>query len=77
MTIKEYINQLEQIDLNVQGEEGIGDIVDNVKKIYGVKCDYFYAGDYDSPGYDCYYYLISFINEDGDLDGVDCQVESY
>lgn len=76
--IKDYvISRLNEIDQEDMSEEVIGDIAEDTGKTFGVKCDYFYAGDFDSPGYDCYYYVIVFVNENGDLEGVDCQVESY
>lgn len=78
MSIKDFvINKLDEYKEEEMSEEVIGEVVDEVVKTYGVKCDYFYAGDFDSPGYDCYYYVIVFLNEYGNLEGVDVQVESY
>lgn len=76
MTIREEINEyLSQFDR--YDEKQVSEITSRIKDKYKVKCDYFWAGDYDSPGYDCEYYVIVFINEEGELDGVDCQCESY
>lgn len=80
MSIKDFviskINHIYDQD-DEMSEEIIGDIVHNVISEYGVKCNYFNAGDFTSTGYDCYYYVIAFIDENGNLEGVDVQVESY
>lgn len=77
-TIKDFVlervNKVEGIDMT---EEIMGEITDQVKSTYGVKCNYFHAGSFDSVGYDCDYYVIVFENENGELEGVDAQVESY
>lgn len=76
--IKDMILQrLDAVEQEDMSEEVIGDIAEDVGNAFGIKCDYFHAGSFDSTGYDCDYYVIVFINEEGELDAVDAQVESY
>jgi hypothetical protein len=71
------LQRIDAVDQENMSEEIIGDISEDVSNAFEVKCDYFHAGSFDSVGYDCDYYVIVFINEEGELDGVDVQVESY
>jgi len=78
MSIKDFvIKKLDGYDQEEMSEEVIGEVVDEVITKYGVICGYFHAGSFDSVGYDCDYYVIVFVNEEGKLEGVDVQVESF
>lgn len=75
--IKDFVlEKVNKLPENYYEDYLIGEIVDSVKETYNIPCNYFLAGDYDSTGYDCWYYNIVWY-VDGELDAVSVQIESY
>ncbi|NHN31156.1 hypothetical protein [Paenibacillus agricola] len=50
------------------GEDVIAAVCEAVRNTFGVKCDYAYAGGFDSPGYAVSCYAIAFIELNGEID---------
>lgn len=76
-TIKTFIlNKLDELK-EVRESDQIVDIVTMVKETFNTQCKHFYAGAFDSPGYDMECYVIAFIDEQGELQGIDVMIERY
>jgi hypothetical protein len=75
--IGDYINNRINEFGEIEEESQIREVVEGVKKQFNTKCDFFYAGGFDSPGYviDCY--LITYIDKDGEIKGKAVSIECY
>lgn len=74
--IRSFINdRLEEIG-ELEESEQIAGIVEEVKEKFQTQCKYIHAGGYDSPGYDMDAYVIVFIDETEEIQGVDVTIES-
>ena len=75
--IESYIEHLLE-DEELEDKERLMEIAEAVRKKYGkeTKCTYFYAGGFDSPGYEIDCYVITYL-EDDVIQGYPVQIECY
>ena len=76
-TIGRFIQEKIEAVERFTDEEQIRKIVKEVRANFSAQCKYFYAGGFDSPGYDIDCYVIAYIDTDGTLGGEDIQIETY
>lgn len=74
LSITDFINKKIAVT-DIEQEEDIMQIVQSVHNNFDTDCKYFYAGGFDSPGYDIDCYVIAYL-EEGIIKGVAVQVES-
>lgn len=75
--ITEYLEDQLSEFREISEEEEISFIVKRVNNSFKeAQCKYFYAGGFDSPGYDIECYIIAYL-EEGIIKGRDIQIERY
>jgi len=74
MDIKKYI--LEKVDREFNDHDDLNEVVNQLKSELSIPIKLCYAGEYDSCGYDCWYYALVYVI-DGEINSIEVQVESY
>ena len=74
MDVNKYI--LTKVDREFTNHADLKEVVNQLKEELNIPIKLCYAGEYDSCGYDCWYYALVYI-VDGKIESIDVQVESY
>ncbi|PLS19396.1 hypothetical protein CVD28_02990 [Bacillus sp. M6-12] len=74
--IVEFINEkIEAIDETELESSDLKAIANEVIDTYKTQCKVFHAGSFDNPGYSIDGYIISYIDELGELQGISVDIE--
>jgi hypothetical protein len=74
--INDFINErVEAIDETELESSDLHAIAKEVIETYKTQCKVFHAGSFESPGYDIDGYVIAYIDELGELQGVSIDIE--
>lgn len=70
---------IEKVDKvgEIEEENQIKEIVEAARDRFKTKCDYFFAGGFVGPGYDIDCYIIAFLDDEGEIQGVPANIERY